>query len=182
MAGPRSGNKKPNKGPSPIITFPKLHDQICSAISEGDDLKPRWIERGIANSQVHSQEYSTNIMGIFRCANNTCSVQGWGSKVVAIVIRGYTNDGYNAEVFKQRCQGCNQLGILKLHEKSYIDRVTYRIKTWAGVKVERPPYNDKKKPIPHERELCEGCKHGYCQEYSRLRKSDNYLLTGSGLA
>ncbi|KAJ1323590.1 3CxxC-type zinc finger protein [Microdochium nivale] len=161
MAPQRSKNKKASKVYKPIATFPYLHDQICSAVSE-DNVSPKWVERDGDNSRDHNEEYSTNVMGKFRCANKSCSSHGWSSKVVAIVIRGYVDDGYNAEVFNQRCLQCDQLGAFTLHEQSYIERVAYRIKKWAGVEVE-PPIYAKKKTEPHEKEHCEGCKAGYCQ-------------------
>lgn len=69
-------------------------------------------------------------------------------------------------VYKQRCQGCNVLGDLVLERDggSYADRVAYRIKQWCGVEVQPPPYKVKKSKIPHQDELCEGCKAGHCKE------------------
>jgi hypothetical protein len=55
--------------------------------------------------------------------------------MVIIQIRGYSGNGYNAVVFNQRCRSCDWLGALTLDEKSYIDRVAYRLKKWAGVAV-----------------------------------------------
>ncbi|KXJ91876.1 zinc-binding domain-domain-containing protein [Microdochium bolleyi] len=165
MARKRSNNK-PTNVYKPISTFPELHDRICAAVSD-DSVYPRWVERDSDNTRDHNEEYSTNIMGTFRCANKSCSSERWGSKMVSIVIRGYVDDGYHAEVFNQRCRACNQLGVFSLNEQSYIDRVAYRIKKWAGVEVERPPYNAGEGP-PHQSELCEGCKRGYCQKNKYL--------------
>ena len=74
-------------------------------------------------------------MGKFKCNNHACSKGGWGSKKVAIMIRGYPGNGYSAVVFNQCCKACNQLGTLELDEKSYIDRVTYRLKKFGEVSL-----------------------------------------------
>jgi hypothetical protein len=95
----------------------------------------------------------------------TCDTNGWSSKKVAILIRGYAENGYNATVFNQRCRTCDQLGTLALDEKSYVERVAYRIQRWAGVQVEQPYYASKGGK-PHKRELCEGCKKGVCRQTS----------------
>ncbi|KAH7026625.1 zinc-binding domain-containing protein [Microdochium trichocladiopsis] len=157
----RRSSKKSNYNYRPIYTFPELHERVCSAV-EDDDVEPHWVDRDDDNARDHENEYSTNVMGTFRCENGSCSNDSWGSKKVAIVIRGYEDDGYNAEVFNQRCKACNQLGVLTLHENSYVERVAYRVKKWAGVTVEQPHYGQPGEGPPHERDLCEGCKAGYC--------------------
>lgn len=83
--------------------------------------------------------------------------------MVAILIRGYPGNGYNALVFNQRCKSCNWLGNLKLDKESNVDRVVYRLKKWADVPVEQPFFNHKEGP-PHESALCEGCKRGVCRQ------------------
>lgn len=144
-------------------TFPELHDKIAAAL-EGTDLKPAWVERDNDSLSDHDEEYSSNVMGRFRCINQSCRTGGWGSKLVAIVIRGYDDcSGYNAEVFNQRCRACEQLGTLTLDEASYVERVVYRLKKWGGVEVERPFFGGQDGRPPHEQDLCEGCQAGYCQ-------------------
>lgn len=44
---------------------------------------------------------------------------------------------------------------------SYAERVAYRLKSWKGVRQERPPFKGKANR-PHENKLCEGCKAGHC--------------------
>jgi hypothetical protein len=102
-------------------------------------------------------------MGTFMCTNNACSNRGWGSKKVAILIRGYPKGCYNAvvPVFNQRCRFCEKLGNLNLDRESYVDRVAYRLKKWAGIEMAWPHVDSKKGP-PHESTLCEGCKRGHC--------------------
>jgi len=139
--------------------FPSLHQDVVDAVSGQ-----------IASARFHNEDsdgdsnkkYLTHVMGKFKCNNNACSKGGWGSKKVAIQIRGYPRNGYNAVVFNQRCKSCNQLGNLTLDEKSYVDRVAYRLKKWAGIPMEKQ-YYDRKNGPPHESTLCEGCKIGVCQ-------------------
>ncbi|KAH8782654.1 zinc-binding domain-containing protein [Diaporthe sp. PMI_573] len=102
-------------------------------------------------------------MGNFACNNESYSNRGWRSKKVSILIRGYPRNGYNAVIFNQCCESCNGLGTLTLDENSYVERVAYWLKKWAGVRLEQQHYNGKVGP-PHKRELCEGCKRGYCQQ------------------
>ncbi|KFH42532.1 hypothetical protein ACRE_067530 [Hapsidospora chrysogenum ATCC 11550] len=140
--------------------FPSLHDEIVDAVTE--DMGEPWFNHD--EDDVHADnEYATHVMGRFTCDNPTCSKGSWGSKKVAILIQRYRNNGYNAIVFNQRCGSCNALGTFEIDEKSYIERVAYRLKKWAGVRMERQPYSTKK-GLPHRRELCEGCRLGYCQE------------------
>ncbi|KAI1632368.1 zinc-binding domain-containing protein [Biscogniauxia mediterranea] len=101
-------------------------------------------------------------MGKFKCNNGRCSKDGWSSKKVAITIRGYPGNGYDAIVYNQRCKSCNKLGVLTLDVDSYVERIAYRLKVWAGVSVAQPYYNDGGGP-QHEIDLCEGCRHGRCQ-------------------
>lgn len=140
------------------FTFPQLHQKVSSVVS--DDIGSIWFNRQDGGN--FNNEYSSCVMGKFKCNNNSCPNNGWGSKKVAIRIRGYRNNGYNATVFNQRCESCTQLGIMTLDETSYVERVSYRIKKWAGVSVEKQYYAPKD-GLPHKRELCEGCKRGICQ-------------------
>lgn len=46
---------------------------------------------------------------------------------------------------------------------NFSERVSYRIKKWSGVEMERRPFSrDLDNKRPHESDLCEGCKHGHC--------------------
>ncbi|KAI4862768.1 zinc-binding domain-containing protein [Hypoxylon rubiginosum] len=153
----------PNKPPKPkneaktSYTYPSLHHDVSKAVSS--DIAKTWFSK--KSGGAHS-EYSTHVMGKFKCDNGGCSNRGWGSKKVTILIRGFSGNGYNAVVFNQRCRSCNKLGTLTLDDTSYVERVAYRLKKWAGVKMEDQRYDGKVGP-PHKTELCEGCKRGYCQ-------------------
>ncbi|EXJ58678.1 hypothetical protein A1O7_06106 [Cladophialophora yegresii CBS 114405] len=143
--------------------FPSLHQAVTNAVSQG--MAVPWFcdidtDRGVRN------KWTTHVIGRFRCRNrNTCCTKGWSSKKVAILIRGYDLNGYNAVVFNQRCRTCDQLGTLTLDENSYVERVADRIQIWAGVQVRRSGRHRKVKTSkPHERALCEGCKRGVCRQ------------------
>jgi hypothetical protein len=146
-----------------FFIFPELHYSIAEAVAPSKI--STWFNNDI---DAHFNNwYKTCVMGRFTCDNNACRKKRWSSKVVATWIQGYTRNGYNAIVFNQRCESCNCLGSFKLDEKSYIDRIAYRLKKWAGVIVEQPPFLLKKTP-PHEKDLCEGCKVGKCPQTPNL--------------
>jgi len=139
--------------------FPELHQDVLDAIS-GAMNPPKFTNRNRDDDDINN-EYSTNVMGNFKCYNHHIT-RLWSSKVVAIVIRGYPGNEYSVVVYNQRCRSCNEMGTLTLDENSYVERVAYRLKKWAGVTMEEPFYEEKK-GLPHKIELCEGCKAGYCQ-------------------
>ncbi|KAI0968975.1 zinc-binding domain-containing protein [Xylaria arbuscula] len=138
--------------------FPELHPRVVEAVS--DDIDSTWFTERKSDDRI----YKTFVMARFECTR--CS-KTWRSGRVTIVIRGYTGNGYNAEVFNQHCDSCNTLGTMTLDEDSYVERVVYRLKVWAKVPVTPPPFSDKPMP-PHKKELCEGCIQGWCQDGSLL--------------
>jgi hypothetical protein len=140
--------------------YPSLHQDVMDMVSL--EIPSAWFHEDDDNEDTNNK-YLTHVMGTFKCNNNTCSSVGWGSKKVAMLIRGYPGNGYNAVVFNQRCKSCFQLGSLSLDKKSYVDRIAYRIRRWAGFLMEQPYYASNQGP-PHERELCEGCKQGLCRQ------------------
>lgn len=140
--------------------FPLLHKDVVNAVSS-KIVSTRFHKND--SDRDSDKEYSTHIMGKFKCNNDSCSTDGWGSKMVAILIREYPRNGYNAVVFNQRCKSCDQLDTMILDEKSYVNRVAYRLKKWAGVPMELQYYARKESP-PHESEFCEGCKGGVCRQ------------------
>lgn len=140
--------------------YPSLHQEVAEAIS--DHIEHLVFHEDNDNKDV-SKEYSTFVMGYFRCYSPACSTRGWSSGKVTILIRSYRDDSYNAVVYKQRCEECNGMGKLTIDNASYISRVRYRLLSWAGVAQERPVYGSKKCP-PHKAHLCEGCKQGICRD------------------
>ncbi|KAI5925112.1 zinc-binding domain-containing protein [Camillea tinctor] len=145
--------------PQSSYMFPNLHQRVVDAI--GDDIDSVWFNE-LNTAKNLKDDHKTNVMGSFKCNNKECRKSGWTSKVVAILIRSYLKNGYNALVFNQRCKSCMRLGTLTLDEQSYVERVSYRLKKWAGVEVKAPYYNQKEGPR-HRSELCEGCKTGNCR-------------------
>ena len=142
-----------------MAIFPNLHSKVLRAV--GGSVKPN--PSFFKGKQPSIDDYSTFIMGSFSCENGGCSQRGWGSKKICTVIRKYPNNGYNAQVFSQECVSCGELGRMHINVNSYVERVAYRLKKWAGTAVDRPPHaRDSGRP-PHKSELCEGCKRGLCQ-------------------
>ncbi|KAF9170447.1 hypothetical protein BGX21_009002 [Mortierella sp. AD011] len=52
------------------------------------------------------KEYDTFVTGDFQCSKR-CSSRGWSSGKIAISIRLYEGDQYNARIYHQRCRRCN---------------------------------------------------------------------------
>ncbi|OAL38358.1 hypothetical protein AYO20_02417 [Fonsecaea nubica] len=154
-----NNSAKPKRKMKTSFMYPALHDKVVKAVSH--NVPSTWFCETNSDRDANN-EWATHIKGRFRGRKNACCKDGWTSQKVAILIRGYMDNGYNAEVFNQRCRTCNQLGILILDKKSYVERVAYRIQVWAGIEMERPPYVSKPGK-PHETEYCEGCKRGVCR-------------------
>ncbi|KAI7913423.1 hypothetical protein M0657_010038 [Pyricularia oryzae] len=142
--------------------FPLLHPQIVDAV--GKDICPAWENNAQQDGQC-TNDYDTNVSGQFRCSNRAC-FKVWGSGLVAIRRMAFDDNRYNAIVYNQHCKKCNSLGIMKLDEARYVERVSYRLKKWAGVRQEMPPCQAKSGP-PHMDELCEGCIQGHCRQGKR---------------
>jgi hypothetical protein len=160
------GKKKgfrPKKAMSPSQMYPRLHCDVVNAVFEYIGAT-RFHENDSDSGSIN--RYSTCVMGVFICSNYACPKVSWGSGKVAIMIRKYPNNGYNAIVYNQRCESCEELGRLKLDERSYVDRVSYRLKKWAGVDLKLPNFTLKETP-PHKTHLCEGCKRGAWAEMIR---------------
>jgi hypothetical protein len=155
--GPKKANKR-KADKNTCYLFPSLHQDVVNAVSD-KIASPQFHMNG--SDSAANNKHPTHVMGRFKCNNNSCSNHGWGSKKVAILIRGYSEGSYDAVVFNQRCRSCEKLGNLILDEESYIDRVAYRLKIWAGVQMKKTYVTSKKGP-PHESTLCEGCKRGVC--------------------
>jgi hypothetical protein len=149
-----------------FFMFPELHPTIVEAVST--EISSTWFNEDDEDDNFDHQRF-THVMGDFKCNNKTCKKKFWNSRKVAIEIKGYNYNGYNAVVYNQRCKSCNWLATFTLDERSYIERVAYRLKRWAGVDVEAPFFNRIKR-LPHEQEYCEGCKRGKCQEEDRFER------------
>ena len=139
--------------------FPTLHDTVETLLSQ-DSLY--FTFHTTDDDTYCTEDYDTNIMGYFECKNKACPKRQWSSKVIAITIRMYPNNQYNARVYHQRCKSCDHLS-QPVPDGSYAERIAYRLKKWNGVEMEIPAYREGPNIRPHERELCEGCKHGHCK-------------------
>ena len=100
--------------------FPSLHQDVLNAVS--DDFISAWFHEQDSDRDSNN-EYSTHVMGKFKCNDSTCSTHGWGSKKVAILIKGYPRNGYNAVVFNQRCKACNGLGMLVMERNHMLNEL-----------------------------------------------------------
>jgi hypothetical protein len=144
-----------------FFTFPALHPNVAAAVSP--EISSAWFNSAADDDDdTFDEDYNTHVMGKFICTKKTCKKR-WGSKKVAIEIRGYANNGYSAVVYNQNCKACGKPGTFELDIPSYVERVAYRLKKWAGVDMERPPFKAALGP-PHESAFCEGCKRGKCRE------------------
>jgi hypothetical protein len=149
-----------------FFTFPALHPNVADAVSP--EIPSTWFNSA-SDDDTFDENYITHVMGKFTCTDKKCKKRFWGSKKVSIEIRGYANNGYSALVYNQRCKACNELGTFGLDITSYVERVAYRLKRWAGVDMKAPPFDGIQGP-PHEQAFCEGCKRGKCQQGDRLEK------------
>jgi hypothetical protein len=159
MARKRSSNKgtKKQKVVESWSMYPSLHEEVSKLLSD-DNLSFRFHTNDDDLNSI--EDYDTKIKGRFFCRTPACAANGWGSWRIAITIRMYSNQEYNARVYHQRCESCGQLNRPKL-DKTYAQRVAYRLKRWSGMQMEPPPYSGEG-DLPHKSELCEGCKQGVC--------------------
>lgn len=138
--------------------YPELHGGVLNAVRQ---VKPSpKFEPDL--DLAYKEKYQTHVKAKFKCNNHGRSPTSWSSNMAAIVIYGYNRNRYNAVVYNQRCNKCNGLGDIHLNETSYVERVAYRIRKWAGFK-ENEPFFKKRKGPPHREDLCEGCQAGECQ-------------------
>ncbi|CAG1997748.1 unnamed protein product [Fusarium graminearum] len=169
--------KRSKEGPLWVM-YPDLHDQVADKLEEVQlDFTFNPNDDGLTSRK----SYDTNIMGRFACNNQNCTKTGWSSKKIAITIRQYSQDRYNARVYHQRCRKCKSLGEPTLDEESYIDRVSYRIKKWNGVEMDIPKWGRDEFKGPHERAFCEGCKDGHCREGSNKAVPTRRVTNNRGL-
>lgn len=150
------------------FTFAELHQDIAQAVFP--DIRHTSFHEA-TDDEDHDDdcddEYSTYVMGKFRCTNEACETPAWSSKMVTILIRRYSGNGYSALVYNQRCKVCDQLGTFRLHKRSYVERIAYRLKKWGGVATTPQVFRERTGPR-HEQEFCEGCKRGICRQTSNF--------------
>ncbi|KAI3317245.1 zinc-binding domain-containing protein [Xylariaceae sp. AK1471] len=151
--------KKQRQASKPWSMRPSKHSDVSQLLEE-DDLVFTFYSNDDDEGCI--KMYDTWIMGYFGCHNPSCSTKGWTSGHVAITIRLYPQNKYNARIYHQHCKRCGSVSKPTL-DHTYADRVSYRIRKWCGIQLEAPPYADRTTP-PHRCELCEGCKAGHCQK------------------
>jgi hypothetical protein len=123
--------------PTTTATFPSLHPAVAAAPPHGLIRPAPWFTYA-GNDRDAMEAYSTTIMGEFECRNPCCPQTVWASKKIGIRIRRFRCGGYDAVVFKQRCRSCEEIGAVRIDEGSYVERVVYRLRRWAGVSCARP--------------------------------------------
>lgn len=116
----------------------------------------------IDDSHEFLNEHDTSIMGKFNCTKTSCAKLRWTSKQIAITIRQLSGFRYNARIYHQQCELCRTISRPEL-DKSYAERVSYRLAKWSGVAVQEPPKSGHSRR-PHQSTLCEGCRHGRCRQ------------------
>ncbi|CAG7969415.1 unnamed protein product [Penicillium nalgiovense] len=139
--------------------YEALHDEVSELLVESD---LHFEFHGDDDDIGYTRMRDTNIMGRFVCHNQACRASGWSSKKIAVTIRLYPRQEYNARVYHQRCKFCGWISRPVL-DQSYPERIVYWIRQWNGVRVERPPVSNNSGG-PHNRELCEGCRAGHCPQ------------------
>ncbi|KAI0903596.1 zinc-binding domain-containing protein [Ustulina deusta] len=151
---------------------PLKHPEV-SRLLEEDNLSFTFNNDDDEDGCIGSQDSA--VMGRFRCHNPKCEKDGWGSRQIAICIRLYRQQQYNAVVYHQHCKKCDFLAKPILDDDTYAERVAYWLKKWSGIRPPKPPRSNKRQK-PHEEELCEGCQAGHCQKSSQTAYSKSAKL------
>ncbi|KAI1821572.1 zinc-binding domain-containing protein [Xylaria intraflava] len=149
--------KKQRKMPVKWSMYARKDNEVAQLLEE-DGLSFKFHPTDSDTNAVES--YDTNIMGKFVCRNEECKAKPWSSRQIAITIRMYPGNEYNARVYHQHCKHCKSLS-QPILDASYAERVAYRLKKWSGIRVQPPPFKGKSGK-PHKSDLCEGCKAGHC--------------------
>lgn len=153
----RKGRKPPKKW----SIHPTQHEAVLDLLSEHE---LTWRFHPQDAEDVYERKYDTMIMGRFTCRNKQCPKKSWTSRQIAITIRSYGDKRYNARVYHQDCRDCGWI-CKPILDKTYAERVAYRLMRWSGIDREPPPFSGES--IWHEKSLCEGCKHGECKWLGR---------------
>ncbi|KAF9085139.1 hypothetical protein BGX23_009920 [Mortierella sp. AD031] len=158
-----------NPMPSSWSLYPELFGSVDV------HLKKPFTFYNVDDAGLHAlKEYDTFVSGEFLCSKR-CSKRGWSSGKIAVSIRLYVHDQYNARIHHQRCRVCDALSRPTLDADTYGERVSYRLNKWSGFKMD-PPIYGKKKTLPHDCDNCEACSIGRCphdkddDEYLKCRK------------
>ena len=88
----------------------KRADRSCfqhstrTSLTQSPTRSPRHGSKKKDSNAGSDNNHPTNVMGKFKCNNSACFKNGWGSKKIAILIRGYPGHDCNAIVFDQCCK------------------------------------------------------------------------------
>lgn len=147
------------KDRKPIPSSWSLYPELFESVDDHLKTPFTFYNVDVAGSDA-LKEYDTFVSGAFHC-NERCSKRRWTSGKIAISIRLYDHDQYNARVHHQRCRSCATLRRPTLDADTYGERVSYRLNKWSGFKMD-PPFYGNKKTLPHDCENCEACSIGRC--------------------
>ncbi|KAI1126007.1 zinc-binding domain-containing protein [Nemania abortiva] len=154
--------RKQRRSPATSSMHPQKHAEISRLLDE-DNLFFTFHDND--DEYGCTKSWDSAVMGRFRCHNPNCGTNGWSSKQIAITIRMYPGEKYNARVYHQRCKSCGSLS-KPILDDTYAERVTYWLKKWCGIHLETPPHSGQSKG-PHKNRFCEGCKAGHCAQGKR---------------
>ncbi|KAI1746524.1 zinc-binding domain-containing protein [Xylaria castorea] len=146
-----------NKPPATSSMHPSRHPEVAQLLEEDGLVFTFHSDDTDAGS---TKSWDSAVMGRFRCHNPKCGSNGWSSRRIAITIRKYPRQQYNAKVYHQHCKNCDFLS-KPILDDTYAERVAHRLKTWSGICLPKPPHGPKSKK-PHHNKLCEGCNAGHC--------------------
>ncbi|KAF2449017.1 hypothetical protein P171DRAFT_407382 [Karstenula rhodostoma CBS 690.94] len=164
MPPKKKNTKIPPKQPEVVpkwLMHPELHGDVSRLLAE-EDIHMSF--HNVDSDTECMEDWDTNIVGRFKCQDKTCKSRSWVSGKVAITIRLYPGERYNARVYHQGCEKCDSISVPRLDD-TYAERVANRLKIWHGVEVEAPAY-ERRTEKPHHSQLCEGCKAGHCRSKS----------------
>lgn len=78
--------------------YPSLHDDVERLLEEND---LHFTFHDIDDPDTSTRDYNTNTMSRFACTNKSCKSKDWSSNKIAITIRMYAGQKYNARVYFQ---------------------------------------------------------------------------------
>ncbi|KAG0308157.1 hypothetical protein BGZ98_008814 [Dissophora globulifera] len=158
----KSNKKNPpkNKSQAPMESSSSLYPELIECVDERL-LTPFtfYIEENDGRHAI--KEYDTYVSGKFKCSTG-CARARWFSGKIAISIRMYSHNRYNALIRHQRCRSCEGLSRPTLDSDTYGQRVSYRLNKWSGHKMEPPKFRPGRMMPPHDCNNCEGCDLGRC--------------------
>ena len=153
----------------PFCTCPELHEKVVELVGSPED----HISFNCNTENIpHEDEYSTWIVGKFKCPNKKCNKQ-WSSGKVYTNIFMYADNSYIANVYNQQCRKCKCVS-KPILDDSYENRVSRRIRIWLGLSVPPPIFTDKNTPH-HDMDRCEGCRAGKCYAGKDLQQLTKHM-------